>query len=123
MVALTELVALYRRGSAAPLPLFPSASWAFALALKADPTDRDTALSEPNAVAKALQRAESAWSNLRGGDLADPHVRKLFGERFPGIDPEEERPDPAFTHASLDLFAAIVAARRVNRVAKGWVSP
>jgi exodeoxyribonuclease V gamma subunit len=129
---LRDLVDIYRRGCHAPVPLLPSASWALAWYLRkvsTDPSFFDGGLPEDDddlaSVAEAYDRACAAfWANPRGGgDLADPHVARVF-EGTPPMTDEAMRPVPIdldFARMALRVWGPVIAGRSTARTVKKWL--
>jgi exodeoxyribonuclease V gamma subunit len=130
---LQDLVAIYRLGCRAPVPLLPGASWTLAWYLRrvtTDPSFFDSGLPEDEEelarITDAYDRACGAfWRGYRGGgDLDDPHVARVF-EGTPPLTDETLLPVPLdldFARLALRVWGPVIAGRSTSRTVKKWLS-
>ncbi len=126
---LEGLVGLYRRGIRAPLPLFEKSSWKFAWMLHKvcsveDFGDDFRGFSEQPLAGKlsdALAAAVALWQPMidpwdTPGDLDDPHVARLYGDRCPVLAGGDTgwAVSPEFARSALQLWKPIFQARKTR---------
>ena len=103
---LERLVALYLRGRAEPLPFFPTASLAYAVAIAGGKSDED-----------ARGKAEKTFTprdGVPGGqDGGEPHVVRVLAGRDPFEADFRLVPyGPTFAEIALSVFGPMLRARR-----------
>ncbi|MEC9465715.1 MAG: hypothetical protein VX834_08020, partial [Myxococcota bacterium] len=120
---LSGLVDLYRRGMAAPLPLFEKASWAFAKGVHEYLGADDFASGIPDVSGKAdkalrdaTQKARLGWEGQRDqpGDRHNLHLSRVYADTCPLLIQNHAGHDtlsPLFAETALRFWGPILDAR------------
>ena len=118
-----KLIDLYRRGMAAPLPLFEKASWAFAKGVHEYLGADDFASGIPDVSGKAdkalrdaIQKARLGWEGQRDqpGDRHNLHLSRVYADTCPLLIQNHaghETLSPLFAETALRFWGPILNAR------------
>lgn len=126
---LERLVRLYRQGKRVPLPLFEKSSWKFAWMLRNTCSAGDfgedfqgfAGQPESGKLSDALAEAMTCWQAKVDpydtlGDLDDPHVARLYGDRCPLLAGGRTgwAVSPEFARTAMLLWKPIFTARKTK---------